>query len=110
MSNTILNFLFAGLMANIRNVRGVVKGHKATKLWRATKPGKLPIQFSTRLGGAIGVHRRSFIDEIVIQMRQHAPLVGVETWSKVPNSEKETIVEKVLVRTSLRTIESPFVP
>ncbi|KAF3325381.1 Plant transposase (Ptta/En/Spm family) [Carex littledalei] len=95
-----------GLTENIRNVRGVVKGHKATKKWRASKPGKLPIQFSMRLGGAIGVHRRSFIDEIVIQMRQHAPLIGVETWSKVSNNNKKTIVEKVLDHWDLKDDES----
>ena len=83
-----------------RNGRGTLKGYKAIKKWHANNQNKLPIQFSTTLGGVIGANRRSFIDDILVQMRHHAPLIGVETWSKGPKNNKDRIVQKVLVRIS----------
>jgi hypothetical protein len=93
-------YFFSGLTTIIRNARGVVKGYKAAKKRLASDTNKLPILFSTRLGGAIGVNRRSFIDEIVVHMRQHAPLIGVETWTQVPKEKKDIIVQQVLVKIS----------
>ena len=59
--------------------------------------GKLSIKFSTKLGGPIDINRRSFVDEVVLQMKQHIPIVGVKKWSQIPLEPKNVLKDKVLV-------------
>ncbi|WVZ52402.1 hypothetical protein U9M48_003460 [Paspalum notatum var. saurae] len=53
---------------------------------------KLPIEFSSRLGGPVGVNYHSFVDEVVMFTRKRAPLIGVQSWKDVHESVQEAIV------------------
>uniref|UniRef100_A0A0A8Y9T3 Uncharacterized protein n=1 Tax=Arundo donax TaxID=35708 RepID=A0A0A8Y9T3_ARUDO len=53
--------------------RGTLKGLTAGKKRIMNGSQKLEIQFSTRLGGPIGINYRSFVDEIVMYTRKKAP-------------------------------------
>jgi hypothetical protein len=53
--------------------------------------GKLLIKFSTKLDGPIDINRRSFVDEVVLQMKQHIPIVGVKKWSQIPLEPKKCL-------------------
>ena len=57
--------------------------------------GKLSIKFSTKLGGPIDINRRSFVDEVVLQMKQHIPIVGVKKWSQIPQIGRASCRERV---------------
>ena len=59
--------------------------------------GKLSIKFSTKLGGPIDINHRSFVDEVVLQMKQHIRIVGVKKWSQIPLEPKNVLKDKVLV-------------
>ncbi|WVZ89863.1 hypothetical protein U9M48_036216 [Paspalum notatum var. saurae] len=76
--------------------RGVLKGLKAARRHYENGSDKLPIQFSTRLGGAIGINYRTFVDDVTIYMKRHAPLIGVKTWSDIDIDAKRDIVKDTL--------------
>ncbi|WVZ64050.1 hypothetical protein U9M48_013626 [Paspalum notatum var. saurae] len=72
--------------------RGPLKGHSIA--FKRIKSGcqKLPIQFSSRLGGPQGENYRSFIDEVVMFTRKRAPLIGVRSWKDISSDVKNAIV------------------
>lgn len=78
--------------------RGSLKGLKVAKKANESSDGKLSIKFSTKLGGPIDINRRSFVDEVVLQMKQHIPIVGVKKWSQIPLEPKNVLKDKVLER------------
>ncbi|WVZ84270.1 hypothetical protein U9M48_031320 [Paspalum notatum var. saurae] len=72
--------------------RGPLKGHSVA--FKRIKSGcqKLPIQFSSRLGGPQGENYRSFVDEVVMFTRKRAPLIGVRSWKDISSDVKNAIV------------------
>lgn len=54
--------------------------------------------FSAKLGGPIEVNCRSFVDEVVVQLKHHLPLIGVKNWKEIPQEAKNTMKAKVLER------------
>ncbi|KAL6842339.1 hypothetical protein ACP4OV_027766 [Aristida adscensionis] len=61
--------------------RGVLKGLKAAKKHYDNGFEKLQIQFSTRLGGPIGVNYQTFVQEVVTFIKKRAPLMHARKWS-----------------------------
>jgi hypothetical protein len=53
--------------------------------------------FLAKLGGPIEVNCRSFVDEVVVQLKHHLPLIGVKNWKEIPQEAKNTMKAKVLV-------------
>ena len=53
--------------------------------------------FSAKLGGPVEVNCRSFVDEVVVQLKHHLPLIGVKNWKEIPQEAKNTMKAKVLV-------------
>ncbi|KAL6880265.1 hypothetical protein ACP4OV_011830 [Aristida adscensionis] len=72
--------------------RGVLKGLKAAKKHYDNGSEKLQIQFSTRLGGPIGVNYQTFVQEVVTFMKKRAPLMHARKWSDIDKSVKRDIV------------------
>lgn len=81
--------------------RGVLKGIKVAKKRFANGSSKLHIEFSKTLGGSIGENYRSFVDDVVVFMKRKAPLIGVNKWSNIDSSVKDSIVADVIVSISL---------
>uniref|UniRef100_A0A2N9FEG8 Transposase-associated domain-containing protein n=1 Tax=Fagus sylvatica TaxID=28930 RepID=A0A2N9FEG8_FAGSY len=78
--------------------RGALKGLKVAKKASESNDGKLSIMFSAKLGGPIEVNCRSFVDEVVVQLKHHLPLIGVKNWKEIPQEAKNTMKAKVLER------------
>ncbi|GMY29047.1 Plant transposase (Ptta/En/Spm family) [Fagus crenata] len=78
--------------------RGSLKGLKVAKKANENSDGKLSIKFLTKLDGPIDINRRSFVDEVVLQIKQHIPIVGVKKWSQIPLEPKNVLKDKVLER------------
>lgn len=76
--------------------RGPAKGLKLAKRAHESRDGKLDIEFSDISDSAVGPNQRMFVDEVVQQMRIHAPL-NVKKWADVPQEAKDNIVSAVLV-------------
>lgn len=76
--------------------RGPAKGLKLAKRAHESRDGKLDIEFSDMSDSAVGPNQRMFVDEVVQQMRIHAPL-NVKKWADVPQEAKDNIVSAVLV-------------
>ena len=55
------------------------------------------IEFSSRLEGPVGGNQRSFVDEVVVYTRKHAPLIGVRKWKDIEDVVKEKIAHDVMV-------------
>ena len=53
--------------------------------------------FSVKLGESIEVNCRNFVDEVVVQLKHHLPLIGVNNWKEIPQEMKNTMKAKVLV-------------
>ncbi|KAG2671310.1 hypothetical protein I3843_14G125300 [Carya illinoinensis] len=77
--------------------RGPAKGLKLAKRAHESRDGKLDIEFSDMSDSAVGPNQRMFVDEVVQQMRIHAPL-NVKKWADVPQEAKDNIVSAVLCR------------
>jgi hypothetical protein len=80
-----------------KSVCGPLKGHSTA--FKRIKSGchKLPIQFSTRLGGPVGINHRLFVDEVVMSTRKRAHLIGVRSWKDIKQNVKESIACDMLV-------------
>jgi hypothetical protein len=80
-----------------KGVSGPLKGHFSAI--KRVKSGchKLPIQFSSRLGGSVGINHSSFVDEVVMFTRKRAPLIGVRSWKDIKKNVKESIASDMLV-------------
>uniref|UniRef100_A0ACD6ABX3 Uncharacterized protein n=1 Tax=Avena sativa TaxID=4498 RepID=A0ACD6ABX3_AVESA len=76
--------------------RGVLKGYKASKKRFANGSVKLSIAFSETLGGTIGMHYRSFTDDVVVIMKRKLPLIGVRWWSDIHPSIHRLIVADMI--------------
>uniref|UniRef100_J3N8J6 Uncharacterized protein n=1 Tax=Oryza brachyantha TaxID=4533 RepID=J3N8J6_ORYBR len=76
--------------------RGSLKGLAAMAKRAKARTRKLKIDFSKNLGGPCGDNRRTFVDEIVMFTRLHAPLIGVRQWKDVSQEVKNLIVESVM--------------
>ncbi|EEC75605.1 hypothetical protein OsI_12315 [Oryza sativa Indica Group] len=76
--------------------RGTHKGFKVAKKRFSSGSQKLQIEFSTRLGGPIGINHRSFVEEVVMYTKKKAPLIGVRTWKDIHETVKKSIVIDVL--------------
>jgi hypothetical protein len=75
-----------------------LKGYAASnKRHRQGKNKKMKIEFSERLGGPVGGNQRSFVDEIVVFTRLHAPLIGIKKWKEIDDAVKDEIASDVLV-------------
>lgn len=81
----------------LKKGRGPARGLKLEKRARASRDGKLDVEFSEKSNSAVGPNRRMFVDEVVQRMRMYAPL-NVKKWSEVPQEVKDKIVEAVLNR------------
>ncbi|WVZ49343.1 hypothetical protein U9M48_000711 [Paspalum notatum var. saurae] len=64
------------------------------------------IQFSSRLGGPIGINHRTFVDEVTMSTRMRAPLIGVKSWKDVMDNVKESIASDVLNKWDLQNIDN----
>lgn len=93
--------MIASDQARKKGGRGTLKGLTAAKKRIMNGSQKLEIQFSTRLGGPIGINSRSFVDEIAMYTRKKAPLIGVTKWKDIQQIVKNDIASKVLVSTLL---------
>jgi hypothetical protein len=40
--------------------------------------------FSAKLSGPTEVNYRSFVDEVVVQLKHHLPFIGVKNWKEIP--------------------------
>uniref|UniRef100_A0A2N9GHE4 Transposase-associated domain-containing protein n=1 Tax=Fagus sylvatica TaxID=28930 RepID=A0A2N9GHE4_FAGSY len=78
--------------------QGALKGLKVAKKASESNDGKLSIMFSTKLSRPIEVNCRSFVDEVVVQLKHHLPLIGVKNWKEIPQEAKNTMKAKVLER------------
>uniref|UniRef100_A0A2N9I3Q0 DUF4218 domain-containing protein n=1 Tax=Fagus sylvatica TaxID=28930 RepID=A0A2N9I3Q0_FAGSY len=78
--------------------RRALKGLKVAKKANESNDGKLSIMFSVKLGEPIEVNCRSFVDEVVVQLKHHLPLIGVKNWKEIPQEAKNTMKAKVLER------------
>ena len=76
--------------------RGTLKGLKVAKKASETSDGKLPITFSRKFGGPIDINDHTFVDSVVVQVRQHLPL-NVKNWKEIPDENKNILKAKVLV-------------
>lgn len=63
------------------------------------------IEFSSRLEGLVGGNQRSFVDEVVVYTRKHAPLIGVRKWKDVEDEVKEQIASEIMDRWDLEETE-----
>lgn len=81
--------------------RGTHKGFKVAKKRFSSGSQKLQIEFSTRLGGPIGINHRSFIEEVVMYTKKKAPLIGVRKWKDIHETVKKSIVIDVLAKWDL---------
>lgn len=77
--------------------RGTLKGLSSVAKRSRSGREKMKIQFSSKLGGPCGENRRTFVDDIVVNTRVKAPLIGVRYWSDVHPVVKNEIVEAVMV-------------
>ncbi|WVZ82122.1 hypothetical protein U9M48_029423 [Paspalum notatum var. saurae] len=86
--------------------RGTLKGY--TGAYKRIKIGsqKLQIQFSSRLGGPIGINHRTFVDEVTMFTRMRTPLIGVKSWKDVMDNVKESIASDVLNKWDLQNIDN----
>ncbi|XP_075644073.1 uncharacterized protein LOC142615238 [Castanea sativa] len=75
--------------------RGTLKGLKVAKKASETSDGKLSITFSRKFGGPIDINYRTFVDSVVVQVRQHLPL-NVKNWKEIPDENKNILKAKVL--------------
>ena len=75
---------------------GTLKGLKVAKKSSETSDGKLSITFSRKFGGPIDINYRTFVDSMVVQVRQHLPL-NVKNWKEIPDENKNILKAKVLV-------------
>jgi hypothetical protein len=80
-----------------KGVHGPLKGHSTAIKRIKSRCHKLPIQFSTRLGGPVGINHRSIVDEVVIFTRKRAPLIGVRSSKDIKQNVKEFIACDILV-------------
>ena len=51
-------------------------------------------------GGPIDINYRTFVDSVVVQVRQHLPL-NVKNWKEIQDENKSILKAKVLVFASL---------
>jgi hypothetical protein len=77
--------------------RGTIKGTAVSNKRARNGTQKLKVQISSRTGGPVGDNYRSFVDEIVVFTRIHAPLIGVGKWKQIDHEVKETIAEEIIV-------------
>ena len=80
-----------------KGVRGPLKGHSVVHKRIKSGSQKLEIQFSSRLGGPIGINHCPFVDEVVMFTRKRAPLIGVRSWKDIKQNVKDSIACDVLV-------------
>ncbi|KAF0897293.1 hypothetical protein E2562_035581 [Oryza meyeriana var. granulata] len=81
--------------------RGTMKGFAANAKRFKLASEKLNIDFSSTLGGPVGVNYRLFIDEIVLFTRKRTPLIGVTKWADVKQSVKDKIARDIMIRWDL---------
>ena len=79
---------------------GTLKGLKVAKKTSETSDGKLSITFSRKFGGPIDINYCTFVDSVVVQVRQHLPL-NVKNWKEIQDKNKSILKAKVLVFASL---------
>ena len=77
--------------------RGSLKGLSALAKRSKSRCEKLKIEFLAKLGGACGENRCAFVDEIVLETRMKAPLIGVRSWKDVSPAIKEDIAANIMV-------------
>jgi hypothetical protein len=78
-----------------------LKGIKVAKKHFENGSEKLPIQFSSTLGGTVGANYRSFVDDVVVFMKNYAPLIGAKKWSDIHRDAQRSIVTDMIVRLRL---------
>ena len=93
----IVNGMIGHCTGGRKKGRGPLRGHSVA--FKRIKSGcqKLPIQFSSRLGGPVGANYRSFVDEVVMFTRKKTPLIGVRSWKDVHKDVKEAILTDLKV-------------
>lgn len=73
--------------------RGILKGIKVAKKHFENGSQKLHVEFSSRLGGTVGVNYRSFVDDVVVFMKKYAPLINARKWSDIHKDARRSIGE-----------------
>lgn len=84
-----------------KNGRGFLKGFTVSKKRFGNGSGKLNVEFSDKLGGAIGINYRSFVDDVVVCMKRRMPLIGARKWSDIHPTVHRLIVANVIGRWDL---------
>ncbi|KAJ1254656.1 hypothetical protein BS78_K008000 [Paspalum vaginatum] len=87
--------------------RGTLKGFTGALKRIKNASQKLQIQFSSRLGGPIGINHRTFVDEVAMYTKRRAPLIGVRSWKDVMDNVKESITSDVLNKWDLQNTDNP---
>lgn len=84
-----------------RRGRGPTKGFRSERA-RAKTGGKLLVQFKNNV--PIGINASDFVSEIGLQVRNIAPIRGVQRWKEVPADVRQVIKARVFVSLNLTIV------
>ena len=84
-----------------RRGRGPTKGFRSERA-RAKTGGKLLVQFKNNV--PIGINASNFVSEIGLQVRNIAPIRGVQRWKEVPADVRQVIKARVFVSLNLTIV------
>lgn len=97
--NSLIFLLFLASDTRVRpknKVRGQTRGLMLEMKRKLSRDGKMDVDIHPTRLVAVGPGRNDFITDLSIIVRKNARF-NVNKWSSVPQSTKDTIVEKVLV-------------